>query len=1145
MHLVTRVLSGVFFSLLVLPALVLAQAPGITQLNTNEPPNELALQPPAFLDAVQSEDDWNALTPEQQAEAAAFFASFGPGLTTANTASPDGTVSCFDYYTFGSVKVNVQGVLASTVSGVPFTFTGTIDNENPYPVVDGAVYMKIFRQPGDGSTPVNGYDVVYQGFVEEGLSLPAGGSMPINFSWNIPAALPSGQYQAAFFYTSAKRFNLLGLPFTDDVVGNTVSFAVTGELTDTVTFQKDSVTVADNNYFFAAFTPKVDTVAPVEVAAVLVNTTDKEQVVPITITTYAWDQQRAENVVDTTTTSVTLAAGESSPLRHVVTDTRNSVYLVVFESSYLDTKSILNVRFTRSDVPTTRINFPAVTSYPLRAGEQATVFSCLHAAGTMEMVAGGKLELTLKDEAGNPFHAYTYEGGVTGAMMGVAEVFTPERDYSKFTLSAALYRDNQLVDTVDMVYDCTALQETCTQVPASVSPGEQGQAAGIVVKLFAMALIFAALLAIAFKIFFKEEKYITGEHTPDDLGNSNGPSPMGPMILLLLAFGSFVFGAGQAEAKSVVWNSAMLPPLAYYWANIHSAWQTSAMTPGAVGCVNPGPGGCGFQLALDNALASVTYKAEVYDYTTGNVLADGAVVPVGTKLQIREIPKINTDISWFGTGHSSDSPYGRWVAAAGPLTSIGCSPGDYTGTASLILAEDPIHTYNMLHVDPKTPLPLPVSANLSCDAGGVCDVTAPGPINLRMSFPETVGRFYHRYVGKIWGNWICGGNNVPLRTFTAEDYSFTYMGVYYAFYANIVPSGSDYFLQIPEQAIDFTFNAISVSENSVPEIPSISNALPQTHMVGDAQTFSVVADDPDGDVLRYGVDWNEDGVVDQWLPGIGHVSGGTSVTTARTWVTAGIKSFQVLAEDINGGRSEFASHQIVICNTGYTWDGATCLPPKPDLVPYASISPLTVFDSVLGVYPQVVIEYSIENNGDVQVDEASENYIGLDRNNDGSYAAADEQYDATDFSLAPLSVGSVSAPKTVVVGTNVPLGTHTILIDVDYDNSIDETDETNNQRTLTLTSPAPSLTLDVSDDFVRAGTTAVLTWATSATYLSSCTIKGPGVNVAINPSVSGSTGTVPTGAIAAKSEYVFSCSDTGGVYSVSAVVGTTGTVQEI
>jgi len=48
--------------------------------------------------------------------------------------------------------------------------------------------------------------------------------------------------------------------------------------------------------------------------------------------------------------------------------------------------------------------------------------------------------------------------------------------------------------------------------------------------------------------------------------------------------------------------------------------------------------------------------------------------------------------------------------------------------------------------------------------------------------------------------------------------------------------------------------------------------------------------DPQSDNIRYGIDWNADGSVDEWIPETGYVPTGTQETASRTYALAGAKT---------------------------------------------------------------------------------------------------------------------------------------------------------------------------------------------------------------------------------------------------------------
>lgn len=401
---------------------------------------------------------------------------------------PANTVSCFDYYSFGSVQANLNASVTSAVSGTPITFSGTLKNNNPYPIVDGALYVKIFKSRGS-TNDGNGPDVVDQFLVKGDIVIPANGSAPISFLWRMPSYAQSGDYSVATFFTTSRKFNLLGLTFTDDVVGNTVPFKVVGEQTTGVAFDKAGVTVNETAYHFAAFPPRVDGTAPATVDARIRNTTDVSQTAVVSWVVYQWDGQLRENAVQEETRQIAVPAGGRATASITVRDIKYPVYLVVGTLTWNDTKSIIGVRFVRKGVDRTRINFPGVTSFPLVAGQENTLFSCLHNSGEGAVVPNGRLQLTLSDASGNLINEYVYSGDVTGAMMGVAEKFTPAKSYDFFVLDARLYEGEEFIDEAHLVYDCQ-------EIDPSLCTSEAINAAGIFSSLKSIAVIVLAIIVL-------------------------------------------------------------------------------------------------------------------------------------------------------------------------------------------------------------------------------------------------------------------------------------------------------------------------------------------------------------------------------------------------------------------------------------------------------------------------------------------------------------------------------------------------------------------------------------------------------------------------------------------------------------------------
>lgn len=416
----------------------------------------------------------------------------------------EGAVNCFDYYHFGSVQVDVSPVSSPITAGQTATFKGKIKNSNAYPIVDGQVYVKIFKkdQPNESLLRMNGYPIVDFFMAKDGISIAGNTEQDITFDWAVPKGA-NGEYQAVFFFTSAHRYNLLGLSFTDDVVGNKANFSIVGTSTDLpVIFDKNSLMLNKNAYHPITFLQHFTKDESVTVSATLKNESSKEKTVEVTWVTSKWDGILPSNEGKKETISVTLKSKESKKITYTPPTLPTSVTFVQGEVKDGDAKSLIYVRFVRDGYDDIRINFPAVLKYPIEKGKENTLFSCLHSTNS-PIVEGGSLTLTLNDQEGNVLHTYTYTGGITGAMMGVKDTFVPTQNLATFSLTAKLERAGSVIEEVMMNYNCSDInKDLCPVTNSFLNSMGVLEGAGGNRQLFAILIGILLLLSIGGGAFF-------------------------------------------------------------------------------------------------------------------------------------------------------------------------------------------------------------------------------------------------------------------------------------------------------------------------------------------------------------------------------------------------------------------------------------------------------------------------------------------------------------------------------------------------------------------------------------------------------------------------------------------------------------------
>lgn len=414
-----------------------------------------------------------------------------PSATSSAFADTPGLASCFDYYKFNSVPVAISADLSSAVAGAPLGVHLTVTNQNPYPIVDATVYVKVMRYGyALGAKNVNGPDVVDFFPATDPFTLPAGGSVNLSSVWQVPQDAEAGDYTMAAYVVSADRFELEGLSFTDDVVGGALSFKVVSDAKGSVYFDKDTATVLGQPFRFAAYPPRIPTgTAEVPVGIDLANTTPLPATEEVTWTLYNWDALRADQVLDQKTETVTVPAGGSAQVTYTVTDKNHSVYYLLGSVRTAGgSSSLVGIRFVRGDVNEPRLNFVGVTGYPAGAGSAAV--ACVHSAGTSS-AENTELEIVATRPSlfgiGGTIARESYQGPATGDIRALVAPFTAAA--GSFSVTARLFQNGALVDQVTEDYNCKDLSpDSCPESSVPLVP-----LVGAVVLLVILAVMFVLI----------------------------------------------------------------------------------------------------------------------------------------------------------------------------------------------------------------------------------------------------------------------------------------------------------------------------------------------------------------------------------------------------------------------------------------------------------------------------------------------------------------------------------------------------------------------------------------------------------------------------------------------------------------------------
>jgi len=381
------------------------------------------------------------------------FALISSAQSTANISKLE-PVNCTapGFYKFQSVQVSVGPEKADYQAGDTINFTGSVINQNNYPVVNGSVFVRIGKVNLDMS---EGNNIVDEVIALSGVSVDATSSLPVNFTWTIPKDLGAGDYQANYFFSVGNKFNLGGLPFTNEIIVGFSNFKVTSIKNTEFVLNRTATKVNGAKYNHIGNWPAINAGDKIEVIQPIKNLTNKEIKASISYDLFFWDSLNPADKLLSKTEMVVIPANSSKDLSYLIPKSEQSVYYLRIKATVGDTSSIINVR-TTSNIEKARINFPAITAFPLAAGDTANLFSCFHTVSGI--ATNSKMILVLTDNSGNTVAQGEYDGDIGSRMSAASMKFSAEKNYTFLNLSAEIINgQGKVVDSYQTKYDCATL----------------------------------------------------------------------------------------------------------------------------------------------------------------------------------------------------------------------------------------------------------------------------------------------------------------------------------------------------------------------------------------------------------------------------------------------------------------------------------------------------------------------------------------------------------------------------------------------------------------------------------------------------------------------------------------------------------------
>lgn len=292
---------------------------------------------------------------------------------------PEGVSSCFQYYDFGKVIVNLTPDKGSYQPNDKIKLHGTIANNNTFPIIDVILYSQLRRINDFGKSQYdNGDYLIDRIALKDNLSFLPHETKYIDVEVPVQPTYPAGNYKIEYYIFSKESFHYSGRAFLEGSIAGFTSFVISNNIAqiyfDINNFKVNGIKTnlrtygsVFNNSTFNFEIPIVDN---------RTNKTDLDAKVK-----YYYFEDDLESLLGRTETVTVKPDNQVIRTSFTIPTNLAAAYVLVAEIDQ-PTKTIFKFRFYKDGTiaKELRINDLGITDYPLVDTSQA--FLCFHSPAT-------------------------------------------------------------------------------------------------------------------------------------------------------------------------------------------------------------------------------------------------------------------------------------------------------------------------------------------------------------------------------------------------------------------------------------------------------------------------------------------------------------------------------------------------------------------------------------------------------------------------------------------------------------------------------------------------------------------------------------------------------------------------------------------
>ena len=369
-------------------------------------------------------------------------------------------VQCSEFQKFFSVQTNILADKEEYAPGEEMSFTGELQNENKYPLLDGSLLVRVSKR--NPESVVEGNFIIDEFVAVDEITLDAESRSKIDFKWKIPQGITNGVYQIDYFFNVAGRYYLTGDPFSSVVGPGSQVLKINSDNQAYVSFDKSQTKVNDDNFFMTELTPVVAKGEKAVIIQGIKNTFEEDKRVEITYELFRQNSLNEENKLNTKEETIIIPANGSKELIYELAAVEEKAYLLKITAVSGTQKSIVNIPLN-SDEDNLKLEFSALTQFPLQQNNSVVLFACF--LNSAPRNPQGKVILSLEDQSGNLIGKKEYVGVISPQLMAEKLEITADKEYSWLKMKAEIMNEKgEVVDVYEKIYDCKELGLTRCQI---------------------------------------------------------------------------------------------------------------------------------------------------------------------------------------------------------------------------------------------------------------------------------------------------------------------------------------------------------------------------------------------------------------------------------------------------------------------------------------------------------------------------------------------------------------------------------------------------------------------------------------------------------------------------------------------------------